>query len=346
MKILVTGGAGYVGSHAVRSLEDRGHYVKIFDNLSAGHRELVQHYEVVHGDLKDSDLLRRELEGIDVVMHFAASAYVGESVVNPRKYFRNNVENGLSLLNAVVDAGVRQFVFSSTCAVYGIPESLPVREDSPCKPVNPYGDSKLFFERALAAYDHAYGLKSVRLRYFNAAGADAEGRTGELHDPETHLLPLALECAAGLRTHLDVYGHDYETPDGTCIRDFTHVSDLASAHAKAVDYLTNAGSSCTINLGTGKGHSVNDVISTVERVSKLPVNVRKVDRRAGDPPVLVADVSRAAALLDWRAVHSLEDMVQSAWRWMNSDMYRRLRKLAPPANSSGLAKAASLTRST
>lgn len=218
MKILVTGGAGYIGSHAVRLLAKRGHDVSIYDNLSTGYRQMADGFRLIEGDLSDTATLHRALAGVELLMHFAASAYVGESAANPRKYFENNVQNGLRLLNAATDAEVRKIVFSSTCAVYGIPAELPITEETPCKPVNPYGDSKLFFERALEAYDGAYGVRSVRLRYFNAAGADESGEIGELHIPETHVIPVALEAASGIRPYLQIYGDDYPTSDGTCVR--------------------------------------------------------------------------------------------------------------------------------
>jgi UDP-glucose-4-epimerase GalE len=326
MKILVTGGAGYIGSHTVRLLTQAGHRVTIFDNFVTGHWEMASGYQLVEASLGDQAALGRALKGMDVVIHFAASAYVGESVSNPRKYFDNNVTDGLVLLNAVLDSGVRKFVLSSSCAVYGVPPTLPIHEQMPCRPTNPYGESKLFMEKALEAYDIAYGLRSIRLRYFNAAGADPGGLIGEVHDPETHLIPLALEVAAGLRDHIEVYGTDYETEDGTCIRDFTHVMDLARAHVQAVRYLGSGGECCAVNLGTGRGHTVAEVISSVERITGRTVKVIMAPRRAGDPPVLVADSSKAERVLNWRARHSLDDMVDSAWRWINSDAYRAMKE--------------------
>jgi UDP-glucose 4-epimerase len=326
MNILVTGGAGYVGSHAVRLLAARGHRVKIYDNLSTGHRELAQGFDLIEADVSDSYQLGRALSGIDLVMHFAASAYVGESVANPRKYFSNNVVNGLALLNSVVDARVPQFVFSSTCAVYGAHE-VPITESAPCIPINPYGDSKLFFEKALDAYDRTYGLRSVRLRYFNAAGADESGEMGELHDPETHLIPLALEVAAGWRPALEINGEDYPTPDGTCIRDFIHVSDLSRAHVQAVDYLARGGASRPVNLGSAKGYSIREVVSTVERVTGRAVATRGTARRPGDPAVLMADATLAKTMFGWTPSYSLDQIVASAWSWMHGDNYQKLRRL-------------------
>lgn len=320
MKILVTGGAGYVGSHAIRSLARHGHQVTVYDNLSTGHRCLADGFELIVADLEDVAQLSRSLSGVDLVMHFAASAYVGESVQNPRKYFRNNLQNGLALVNAAVDAGVRYFIFSSSCAVYGVPDRVPITEDTLCQPVNPYGETKLFFERILNAYSGAYGLEAVALRYFNAAGADESGGIGELHNPETHLIPLALEAAAGLRPYLEVFGNDYPTSDGTCIRDYIHVTDLAEAHATAVDFLQgqSGGAFTALNLGAGGGHSIKQVVATVEKITGHSVAVRITERRAGDPPTLVADPTRAQHLLRWTANRSLEEMVASAWKWLNA----------------------------
>lgn len=319
MKILVTGGAGYVGSHAARALARRGHQVVLYDNLSTGHAFLARGFELVRAEIADVPRLRQALKGVGLVMHFAAHAYVGESVENPRKYFQNNVQDALVMLNTVLDCGVRRFVFSSTCATYGIPSRIPITEDAPQNPVNPYGDAKLFFERALLA-SSVYGLRSALLRYFNAAGADESGQLGELHDPETHLIPLALDAAAGLRDHLDVFGADYPTPDGTCIRDYIHVNDLAEAHLLAAEHLAsehsvNAGASLALNLGTGAGHSVREVISAVERVTGKPVRHEIKPRRPGDPPVLVADPGHAQRLLGWKAARSLDDIIRTAWTW-------------------------------
>jgi len=258
---------------------------------------------------------------VDAVMHFAAHAYVGESVENPRKYFRNNVLAALSLLNCALDAGIRRFVFSSTCAVYGLPEQIPITELEKREPVNPYGATKLCFENALESYDRAYGLRSVRLRYFNAAGADESGDTGELHDPETHLIPLALAATTDTGRELQIFGSDYPTPDGTCVRDYIHVSDLANAHVRALQYLEtgggdNGGDPLAINLGTGRGHSVLEVIQAAERATGRPVRRKMGPRRPGDPPALVADPSKAQKVLGWSAQRNLADIVNSAWAWM------------------------------
>lgn len=243
MVVLVVGGAGYIGSHTARALRRHGHEVIIYDNLCAGHKELTRGFELIEADIADEEKLACALKRTQAVIHFAAHAYVGESVENPRKYFHNNVEAGLALLNATIDAGIGFLVFSSSCAVYGVPSKSPIAEDQPRQPINPYGVSKLFFENALEAYDRAYSLRSVRLRYFNAAGADESGELGELHDPETHLIPLALAAAAGTGPELQIFGTDYPTPDGTCVRDYIHVNDLAEAHVLALHYLINGGAS-------------------------------------------------------------------------------------------------------
>jgi UDP-glucose-4-epimerase GalE len=328
MTILVTGGAGYIGSHAARALRRQGYEVLIYDNLSTGFEFLAGGFELIRGDIQDSRALRPALRRADAVMHFAAHCYVGESVQNPRKYFSNNVEAALSLLNSCVDAGIKSFVFSSTCAVYGTPTTVPMAEDTPRLPVNPYGVSKMFFERALEAYSEAYGLRYASLRYFNAAGADEEGEIGECHDPETHLIPLAL-AAAGTGAELQVFGSDYPTPDGTCIRDYIHVNDLASAHVKALQHLTKEGSCIAVNLGTGQGHSVMEIIKAVEEVTGKKVPRRIVGRRPGDPPSLVADPAHAQQLLEWKATRSLREIVASAWQWRQQLSGRALPEHAP-----------------
>lgn len=316
MVVLVIGGAGYIGSHAARALQRAGHSPLIYDNLSTGHSFLAQGFELVQGDILDQSKLALVLRRANAIMHFAAHAYVGESVTNPRKYFRNNVEGGISLLNAAIDAGVKRIVFSSTCAVYGEPSEVPIAESTAKKPVNPYGVSKLFFEQALQAYDRAYGLRFGSLRYFNAAGADESGEIGELHDPEPHLIPLALKAAAGSGPELQIFGCDYPTPDGTCIRDYIHVNDLADAHVRAIENLQAGSESFVVNLGTGRGHSVKEVIATVEEVTGLRVPHRVGPRRAGDPAALVADPRRAESLLQWKATRTLREMISTAWKWM------------------------------
>ena len=315
MIVLVIGGAGYIGSHAARALKRAGHEVIILDNLSTGYERLASGFELIKGDILDAQVLNGALSRVDAIMHFAAHAYVGESVTNPKKYFRNNVEGGLALLNAALEANVKKIIFSSTCAVYGEPAEVPIAEDIPREPVNPYGVSKLFFEQALEAYARAYEFRYASLRYFNAAGADESGEIGELHDPETHLVPLALR-AAGKGQELKIFGSDYPTPDGTCVRDYVHVNDLANAHVKALEYLADGKSSFAANLGTGTGASVNEVISTVEKVTGKTVPRKIVPRRAGDPPALVANPAKAQALLEWKASRGLLEVVTTAWNWM------------------------------
>jgi len=322
--VLVVGGAGYIGSHAARALQRSGHTPLIYDNLSTGHSFLAEGFELIKGDVLDQSSLALVLPRVQAIMHFAAHAYVGESVTNPRKYFRNNVEGGLALLNAAVDSGVKTIVFSSTCAVYGEPSQVPIPENTVRQPVNPYGVSKFFFEQALEAYDRAYGLRFASLRYFNAAGADDSGDIGELHDPETHLIPLTLEAAAGRGQELQIFGSDYPTPDGTCIRDYIHVNDLAEAHVKAIEHLQAGNNSFAANLGTGQGHSVKEIISTVEEVTGNSVPRRVGPRRAGDPPALVADPRRAETLLQWKAKRTLRETISTAWNWME----RRRRQTA------------------
>jgi UDP-glucose-4-epimerase GalE len=318
LKILVVGGAGYIGSHTARVLRRAGLDVLIYDNLSTGFDFLAKGFEMVVGDVHDSKKLLEALKRTDAVMYFAANHYVGESMQNPRKYFRNNVEGALSLLNAVLDSGRKHiFVFSSTCSVYGAPTKMPITEDDPRLPVNPYGVSKVFFEQALESYDTAYGFPFASLRYFNAAGADESGEIGECHDPEPHLIPLALRAAAG-KGELQVYGTDYPTSDGTCIRDYTNVVDLAEAHVKALQHLLDGKPSFIVNLGTGQGSSVKQVLSTVEEVTGKKVPTKIVARRPGDPPALVADPTRAQQILKWKTQRSLRDSVATAWKWMQN----------------------------
>jgi len=314
MSVLVVGGAGYIGSSAVQALKRRGYEAIVYDNLSTGHAALADGFELIVGDLADTAKLSKALRRVEAVMHFAAFAYVGESVADPRKYFQNNVQDGLTLLNAVVDCKVRKFIFSSSCAVYGVPAKVPIAEETPRLPVNPYGASKLAFEHALEAYGHAYGLHFMSFRYFNAAGSDEGGKIGEIHIPETHLIPCAFEAIRGQRPALEIFGGDYPTPDGTCVRDYIHVNDLAEAHVLGMEYLEK-GSSATLNLGTGQGHSVRKVISTIEEVTGRSVPHRVAPRRAGDPAALVADPSRAEKLLKWKAKYSLQEIVATAWQW-------------------------------
>ena len=316
--MLITGGAGYIGSHTAKALAAAGYEPVVLDDLSSGHSWAVRWGPLVHGDIGDRCLVQKALEryAIEAVIHFAASAYVGESVERPRKYFQNNVTNSLVLLNAILDAGIRRLVFSSTCAVYGIPQCVPIDENQTPFPVNPYGESKLFVERALKWYGQAYDLQFVSLRYFNAAGADPEGEIGECHDPETHLIPLAIRAARNGDSALRIYGTDFDTEDGTAVRDYVHVSDLADAHVQALGYLAAGGGSTAINLGTGTGHSVRDVQHTVELVSGRRVSTVSCCRRPGDPSVLVAKTEMAAQALGWKPRYSdLSEIVDTAWRW-------------------------------
>jgi UDP-glucose-4-epimerase GalE len=314
LTVLVIGGAGYIGSHAAHALRRRGYEVIVYDNLSAGHAALAQGFELVVGDIADTSKLAPVLRRVDAVMHFAAHAYVGESVVNPRKYFQNNVVDGVVLLNAVLDSRVRKFIFSSSCAVYGVPATVPISEDTPRVPVNPYGVTKLIFEQALEAYGPAYGLGYMNLRYFNASGADESGTIGEMHSPETHLIPSVFEAIRGQRPALEIFGDKYPTPDGTCVRDYIHVSDLAEAHVLALEHLAG-GTPQAVNLGTGRGYSVREILSAVKRVTGREVPSRIAPPRPGDPAELVADPSRAEKLLNWRAKRSLDEIVATAWKW-------------------------------
>ena len=318
MRVLVTGGAGYIGSHTAKALAQAGHEVVVLDNFSGGHRWAVKWGPCVEGDLGDAALVTQALKtyGIDAVLHFAASIQVGESVRDPKKYFWNNVVNTLRLLDAMLATGVPHIVFSSSAAVYGNPESVPIPESHPTRPVNPYGDTKLMMERALQWYGAAYGIRWAALRYFNAAGADPDGELGEEHDPESHLIPLVIRAALGRAPYVEVFGTDYATPDGTAIRDYIHIVDLAAAHVKALQYLARGGESRALNLGTGEGHTVREVVAAVSKVAGGPVPVRDAPRRAGDPPALVADPAQAMSLLGWKPRYAgLSEIVESAWKW-------------------------------
>jgi UDP-glucose 4-epimerase len=315
MRILVTGGAGYIGSHTVRALIERGHDPIAFDNLSYGHREAVPADRLVVGDLNDAPLLEKHLPGVDAVIHFAAFAFVGESVTNPAKYYANNLINSLALLDACRRHGVKRFVFSSTCATYGTPTRVPIAESDKQLPINPYGNTKLAFERALDDYAAAYPFGFCALRYFNAAGANPDGTIGEDHDPETHLIPLAFQAAMGKRPRLEIFGTDYPTPDGTCIRDYIHVNDLAAAHILALEKL-QPGDRWKYNVGLGRGFSVREVIRTVEEVSGLTVPVNESPRRPGDPPELVADAAAIRRDLGWQPrFDGLRPIIETAWNW-------------------------------
>lgn len=318
MRILVTGGAGYIGSHTCKALAHQGHTVVTYDNLSTGHRELARWGDFAYGDILDTQRLRASIRQhrIEGIIHFAASAYVGESVIDPGKYFRNNVCGTLSILDAMRDEGVPYIVVSGTCAVYGSLEKMPITEDTPTNPINPYGASKLFMERMLADYEKAHGIKWMSLRYFNAAGCDPDGETGEWHEPETHLIPRALMAAAGQIPKLEIFGGDYPTPDGTCIRDYIHVMDLADAHASGIVSLTRGGQSQPINLGTGQGFSIHQVLTAVEEVTGKPVPHLMSARRVGDPPILVADAATATERLGWQPESSsLHSILNTAWEW-------------------------------
>ena len=317
MNILVTGGAGYVGSHAVRLLISRGHEVWIYDNLSRGHRAAVPPGKLITGDLADQAHLTRVLQSnrIDAVMHFAAFALVGESVADPALYYGNNLLGSFHLLEAMRAAGVQKLVFSSTTATYGTPEKMPIAETTPQLPINPYGFSKLAVERMLDDYAHAYGLSFAALRYFNAAGAAADGSIGEDHTPESHLIPIVLQVALGQRPSIAIFGDDYPTPDGTCIRDYVHVEDLADAHLSALERL-GGGRRLKLNLGTGRGYSVREVIGACRKITGHPIPEVIGPRRPGDPPELVADSTLARETLGWSPKYmTIESIVETAWRW-------------------------------
>lgn len=318
MRVLVVGGAGYIGSHMVKMLLKAGHSVVIFDNLVNGHQDAVLGGEFVLGDLGDTALIDELFcsHPFDAVMHFASFIQVGESVKEPAKYYRNNVACTLNLLDAMVAYGVRNFIFSSTAAIFGEPRYTPIDEAHPREPINPYGRSKLMIEQILADYDLAYGIKSVSLRYFNAAGADPDGLLGERHDPETHLIPLVLQAASGRRESISVYGDSYATPDGSCIRDYIHVADLCEAHFLALEHLLDRRKSAAYNLGNGRGFSVYEVIDAARRITGKTINVVRAPRRDGDPAVLVADSSLACEVLGWKPKYSdLDTIVGHAWQW-------------------------------
>ena len=319
MNVLVVGGAGYIGSHCVRQLVAAGHRPVVLDNLVFGHRGAVSPEIPFHeADLGDQDAVGRILreESIELVMHFAAFAYVGESVTEPRKYYENNFVATLRLLEAMLDNGVKKFVFSSTCATYGEPERLPIVESLRQAPINPYGQTKLDVENCLKAFAHAYGLSFAAFRYFNAAGAAEDGSIGEDHDPETHLIPLVIDAATGRRENIKIFGTDYDTPDGTCLRDYVHVDDLSRAHIAAFAKLETPGAGYFYNLGTGHPNSVREIIDAVESVTGLKVPVVEDARRAGDPPALYADSSKAQDELCWEIKFTeVRDIIATAWRW-------------------------------
>lgn len=317
MNILIVGGAGYIGSHMVKMLCRLGNSVTTLDNLSSGYRDAVLNGKFVLGDCGDINLLNSLLsDKFDAVMHFASFIQVGESVIHPDKYYQNNLVNTLTLLNAMRNNGVKYFIFSSTAATFGEPSYIPIDENHRQYPINPYGKTKLMVEQLLADYDKAYGIKSVSLRYFNAAGADPQGELGERHDPETHLIPLVLQAASGKRPHISVFGRDYDTPDGTCIRDYIHIQDLCKAHWLGLQSLISGSESQTYNLGNGNGFSVQQVIDTAERVTGRKIPLVNAPRREGDPARLVADSRLAGEKLNWQPEYSdLPTIIEHAWKW-------------------------------
>ena len=324
MAILVCGGAGYIGSHINKQLNKEGYETVVFDNLVYGHKEAVKWGTLVKGDLGNIEEIESVFEkyDIDAVFHFAAYAYVGESVDEPEKYYYNNVANTLNLLKVMKKHGCNKIIFSSTCATYGEPERVPITEDMPQHPINPYGATKLMVERIFKDYHKAYGLNYVVLRYFNAAGADPDGEIGESHDPETHIIPLVLDAAGGEREDIKVFGTDYDTPDGSCIRDYIHVTDLASAHLLSLHHLENGGNSDFFNLGNAKGTSVLEVIDSVKRITGREFKVTLSDRRAGDPAKLVGSSEKAMKVLGWKPVYAdIDTIVSHAWKWHEKKEY-------------------------
>ena len=320
-RVLVTGGAGYIGSHACKALAKAGFEPVVLDNMVYGHDWAAKWGPLEKADTADSEAVLRLIDEYQpvAVMHFAAYAYVGESVADPAKYYRNNVGGTLALLEAMVRTGVNKFIFSSTCATYGVPAGHSIPEDHTQSPINPYGNSKLMVEQILRDFDRAYDLRSISLRYFNAAGADPEGEIGEDHDPETHLIPLVFDAAMGRRPEITIFGDDYPTPDGTCVRDYIHVQDLADAHVRALGNLLDGGRTDALNLGTGSGYSVRQIIDVAGRVTGRQIPVAEGERRAGDPPFLVAEPGRALETLGWRPVMSeIENIIGTAWRWHQS----------------------------
>lgn len=318
MKVLVVGGAGYIGSHMVKMLAMAGHDVVTLDNLSNGYRDAVKYGEFVEGNIADSSLLDQLFSKytFDGVMHFASYIQVGESVEKPSMYYRNNVSNTQTLLDAMLEHGINKFIFSSTAATFGEPEYTPIDEKHPQKPINPYGHSKLMVEQILRDYDHAYGLKSVSLRYFNAAGADPEGELGERHIPETHLIPLVLQAASGRRDSITIFGNDYDTTDGTCVRDYIHINDLCSAHLLGLEHLVAGGESRAYNMGNGQGYSIKEVIDVAKTVTGTDFEVKSGERRDGDPARLVADSSLLQKELGWKpAFTDLQSIIRHAWEW-------------------------------
>lgn len=324
MQILVTGGAGYIGSHVVKKLLDQKHKVVVLDNLARGHRAAVpKNVPLIKIDLRDGKKLAAALQKykFDAVMHFAALAYVGESIENPRLYYENNVLGGINLLEVLKAKKIKRLIFSSSCSVYGNPKTVPITEKEALSPINPYALTKLIVEQIIKDYAALYGIDYVILRYFNAAGADLTGALGESHNPETHLIPLVLAAARKKPHQVKIFGSDYPTPDGTCIRDYIHVTDLAEAHAKALDYLDKGNESAIINLGSGKGYSVKEIIKTSEEITGVNLVTKTAERRPGDPAKLVADNRKAKRLLNWQVKYDLKKIIQSAWLWENHSKY-------------------------
>ncbi len=322
--ILVTGGAGYIGSHTVKLLISKGHKILIIDNISRGFKEAV-HPDALfeNADLLDYNSIENIINKYDIkaVVHFAAFAYVGESVENPQLYYSNNVIGSFNLIKAISAKGIKKFVFSSTCSTYGNPDKLPISETESTKPINPYARTKLMIENILEDFHNAYGLNYVALRYFNAAGCSEDGDIGESHNPETHLIPLVLQSMTDNNKQLKIFGNDYDTPDGTCIRDYIHVNDLADAHVRSIEYLNKNDIPVVINLGTGDGNSVMEVIKTAEKVTGKKANFVMNPRRAGDPAILVADNKKARKVLGWKPRYSLEQIIETAWKWHSNKKY-------------------------
>ncbi|MGE5429654.1 MAG: UDP-glucose 4-epimerase GalE [Syntrophomonadaceae bacterium] len=324
MNVLVTGGAGYIGSHVVRMLLKQGHSVVIIDNLSRGHIEAVpEGVKFEKADLLDFEALNAAIgrHKIDAVIHFAAFAYVGESVDNPGLYYVNNVTGSINLIRALNENNVKKIVFSSTCSLYGNPEHVPISEKEKLNPINPYAKTKYFIEQVLSDFDTSFGMKYAALRYFNAAGADFDGVIGESHEPEPHLIPIVLQAALGKREKVMIFGGDYPTEDGTCIRDYIHVYDLAEAHIKALEYLNNGSESTIINLGTGTGYSVKEIIDSARRITGREIKAVTTERRAGDPAILIADNKKAREVLGWIPKYGLDDIIKSAWQWHQNPKY-------------------------
>lgn len=316
--ILVTGGAGYIGSHACKALKMAGHEPLVYDNMIYGHQEAVKWGPLEIGDIADRNRLDKVIIKYqpDAIMHFAAFAYVGESVENPGKYYRNNVAGSLTLLEAARDHGIRHLIFSSTCASYGVPEIIPIPEEHLLNPINPYGRSKLMVEQMIEDFAAAHDITCILLRYFNASGADPEAETGEDHDPETHLIPLVLDAASGQREHIKIFGADYDTPDGTCIRDYIHVTDLAEAHRLSLDYLIDGGESSIFNLGNGNGFSVKNIIDKVRDITGKNVQAVEADRRKGDPPILIGSADKIKRTLGWKPKYDdIDTIIKTAWEW-------------------------------